>query len=139
MVQSCKSGRTFRIGPGSGLSLSKYFGLISGLHTKRFCSIRSNDFFLSWGRFVVLTAVTSVSEVIVIFFQLILFANTAAFFFSLVGLVSHSFWQGDSGEEISTQWLCLKENQSLTRFLACFKKPTSRLVMPTAPSWIRSW
>ena len=29
-----KSGRAFRLGPGSGLSLSKYFGLISGLHTK---------------------------------------------------------------------------------------------------------
>ena len=26
MMQSCKSGRTFQIGPGSGLSLSKYFG-----------------------------------------------------------------------------------------------------------------
>jgi len=26
MVQSCKSGLDFRIGPGSGLSLSKYFG-----------------------------------------------------------------------------------------------------------------
>ena len=38
-----------------------------------------------------LTAVTSVSEVIVIFFQLILFANSVAFFFSLLGLVSHSF------------------------------------------------
>jgi len=38
----------------------------------------------------VLTAVTSVSEVIVmIFLQLILFANPAAFFYSLLGLVSH--------------------------------------------------
>jgi len=35
----------------------------------------------------VLTAVTSVSEVIVIFLQLFLFANTAAFFYSLLGLV----------------------------------------------------
>jgi len=35
------------------------------------------------------------SEVIVIFLQLILFANTAALFCSLLGLVSHSFrrWQ----------------------------------------------
>jgi len=33
----------------------------------------------------VLTAVTYVSEVIVIFLQLILFANRAAFFFSLFG------------------------------------------------------
>jgi len=69
MVQSCKSGRAFRIGTGSGLSLSKYFGLISGLHTKLFYSIRSKDFFLSCRRFVVLTAVASVSEVIVIFFS----------------------------------------------------------------------
>jgi len=39
----------------------------------------------------VTTAVTSVSEVIVILFQLIMFANTAVFFSSLLGLVSHSF------------------------------------------------
>jgi len=38
-----------------------------------------------------LTTVTSVSEVIVIFLQLILFANTTAFFCSLLGLVSHCF------------------------------------------------
>ena len=43
------------------------------------------------------------------FFQLIRFSNTAAFFSSLLGLVSHSFREGDSSEEISTQWLCLKE------------------------------
>jgi len=88
MVQSYKSGRAYRVGPGSGLSLSKYFGPISGLHTKRFYHIKSNDFFdffVSWRRFVVLTAVTSVSEVILIFLQLILFANTAAFFYSLLG------------------------------------------------------
>jgi len=48
----------------------------------------------------VLTAETSVSEVIVTILQLILFANTAAFFSSLLGLVSHSFWEGDRGEEI---------------------------------------
>jgi len=35
----------------------------------------------------VLIAVTTVSEVIVNFLQLILFANTAAFFYSLLGLV----------------------------------------------------
>jgi len=55
----------------------------------------------------VFTAVTSVSEVI--FLQLILFANTAAFFRSLLGLVSHSFREGDSGEEISTQWRCFEK------------------------------
>jgi len=38
--------------------------------------------------------VTSVSYVIVIFLQLIPFANTAAFFCSLLGLVSHSFSEG---------------------------------------------
>ena len=56
-----------------------------------------------------LTAITFVSEVILIFLQLILFANTAAFFFSLLGLVSHAFGEGDSGEEIGTRWLVLKE------------------------------
>jgi len=65
---------------------------------KIFYNIKSNDFFPSWRRFVALTAVTSVSEVIVIFLQLILFANTAAFFSSLLELVSHCFWEGDSGE-----------------------------------------
>jgi len=51
--------------------------------------------------------VTSVSEMIVIFVQLILFANTAAFFCSLLGLdsLSYSFWKGDSGE---TRWSCFK-------------------------------
>jgi len=57
----------------------------------------------------VLTAVTSVSEVIVTFLQPIIFANTAAFFFSLLGLLSHSFWKGDNGEEISTRWRCVKK------------------------------
>jgi len=75
MVQSYKSGRAFRFGPGLGLSLSKYFGPISGLHTKLFDNIKSNDVFLSRRGFVVLIAVTYVSEVIVIFHQLILFAN----------------------------------------------------------------
>jgi len=45
----------------------------------------------------VLTAVTYVSEVIVSFLQLLLFANTAAFFYSPLGLVSHWFWESDSG------------------------------------------
>ena len=38
-----------------------------------------------------LTTVTSVSEVIVIFLQVILFANTATFFYSLLGLVPTVF------------------------------------------------
>ena len=56
-----------------------------------------------------LTAVTSVSEVIVTFLQLILFANTAAFFHSLLGWVSYCFWEGHSGEEISTRWCCVEK------------------------------
>jgi len=56
-------------------------------------AIQSNDFFLSWSTFVVLAGVTSVSEVVVIFLELILYANTAAFFCSLLGLISHSFWE----------------------------------------------
>jgi len=45
----------------------------------------------------VLTAVTSVSEVIVIFLRLILFANTAAFVYSLLGLVLHSLRRRQRG------------------------------------------
>jgi len=64
------------------------------------------------------TAVNSVSGVIVIFHQLILFANTAAIFYSLLRLVSHSFWEGDSGEEIITRWRCLeKTNHSRDSWL----------------------
>ena len=71
--QSCKSGRVRACKP------------------KFLYNIGSNDSFLSLSTFVVLTAVTSVSEVFMIFLQLILFANTAAFFCSLLGLVSYSF------------------------------------------------
>jgi len=53
----------------------------------------------------VLTAV----EVTVIFIHLMLFANTAAFFCSLQGLVSHSFWECHSGMEISTRWSCVEK------------------------------
>jgi len=61
----CWAGFSGRVGPGSGtgLSLSKYLEPAY----KTFYNIKSNDFFLSWHRFVVLTA--SVSEVIVIFFS----------------------------------------------------------------------
>ena len=84
-------GAVLEVGPGSGLSLSKYFGPISGLHKKLFYSIKSNVCFLSWRRFVLLTAVTSVSEAIVICLHVILFEITTAFFYSLLGLVSHCF------------------------------------------------
>jgi len=78
----------------------------------------------------VLTAVTSVGEVNVIFLQIILFANTAVFFYSLLGLVPHCFWEGYSGDEISGH----RKYQSLTQFLACFKKPTSRLFISVEQS-----
>ena len=110
----------------SGLILSKCFGPIAGLHTKFFNNTEINNFF-SWRTVVVLNIVTFASEVMAIFLQLILLANTAAFGCYLLGLVLHSFWEGDSGEEIST-------HQSLTWFLVCFKKrwPINRLFMPVA-------
>jgi len=49
---------------------------------------------------------TPASEVI--FLQVILFANTATFFYLLFGLVSRSFQEGDSGKEISKRQCCLK-------------------------------
>jgi len=110
-AQSCKSAQVFRIGQGSGLSLSKCFVPISGRHTKLLVTFLITIFFLSWCTFVVPTMVsksackvTSVSEVIVTFLQLILSASTGSFFCSLVGLVSHSLRQGDSHKEINTQW-----------------------------------
>jgi len=56
MAQSYESSRPFRLGPGAGLNFSKYFGPISGLHTKLFITFKSNVCFLSWRRFVVVTA-----------------------------------------------------------------------------------
>jgi len=50
-----------------------------------------------------------VSEMIAIFLQLMPFANTAAFFCSLLGLHLHTFWEGDNGNEISTPWHYVEE------------------------------
>ena len=97
-VQSCKSGRAFQVGPGS----------ISGLYTKLFYNILWVTIF-SWRRFVVLNAVTSESEVTGIFLQIIIFANATPFFCSFLGLVSHSFWEGDRGAETSTRWNCVEK------------------------------
>jgi len=80
---------------GFGPEFVKMFQADFGPAYKSFCNIKSTDFFLSWRRFVLLTAVTSVSEMI--FLQQILFANTAAFFYSLLRFDSHSFWEDDSG------------------------------------------
>jgi len=73
---------------GSGSARAQVCQNISGLHTKLFYNIKSNDFFFrDVDLLCSLRYTTSVSEVIVIFLQLILFANTAAFFYSLLGLV----------------------------------------------------
>jgi len=70
---------------GLGLSLSKCFGPISDLLAKQFCS------FVTYIRCAQRGDLTSLSEVIVISLQLILFTSTATFFCYLLGLVSHSF------------------------------------------------
>ena len=49
-------------GPSSGLSSSKCFGPISVPHTQVCYTTGSNEFVLSWRTFLLLTAVTSVSE-----------------------------------------------------------------------------
>jgi len=76
--------------------------------------------------------VTYVNEVIVIFVQLILFANTAAIFYSLLGLVSRSFLRTRQRWENYQEMVLLRRGQSLTRCLACFKNrwPTNRLFVP---------
>jgi len=86
MVQSYKSGRAFRDGLGFKVCLN-----ISGLHTKLYYNIKSNDFFYSWRRIVVLSAVTSVSEVIVIFLQLHSVCKHSCVLVLSAGLVSHCF------------------------------------------------
>jgi len=83
----------------------------------------------------VLTVVASVSEGIVIFLQLILFPNTAALFCSLFELVSHSFWEGDTGEEISTRWHCFEKINHLRDSWLVWRWHTNRLFMPIAVSY----
>ena len=94
-------------GSGSGLSFSKYFGPISSLHTRRFYNIKRNDFFREVDLCAHRSNFCEWSDCD--FLQIILFANTVAFFYSLLRLVSHPFWEGDSGEEISTWWRCDEE------------------------------
>jgi len=86
---ACRVGPGFE--PGSGLKLVKLFWADFGPAYTSFLYHSNNDFFLSRSTFVLLTVVTSVSEVTMTFLQLVIFANTAAFFCSLLGLVSHSF------------------------------------------------
>ena len=90
---------------------------------------------------------TSVSELIVIFLQLTLFANTAAFTCALQGLVSHFFQKATAVWKLAGNGIGRKD-QSLTRFVACVQKrwPTIQLFMsiglskifpfmPIATSW----
>jgi len=86
---------------GSGRVRAQVCQNVSGLHTQVFYTIRSNDFFLSRSAFFLLTVVTSVKEVVVIFLQLILFANTAAFFCFLLGLVSYTFSEGTAVRKLA--------------------------------------
>ena len=109
----------FRVGPGSGLTLPKCFGPTSGLHTKLFYNIQIHNFFLSWRMFVVLTAVNSVSEVIVIFLRLILFANTTTFVCSLLGSVSRTvFEKVTAARKLEQGWPCFEKINHLPVFHA---------------------
>ena len=113
--QSCKSGRAFRVGlgfgPGSGSSVSKCFGPILGLHTKLFYNIQSKDFFFCDLHWLYSPRWFLWVKWLWFFLQLIIFANTAGFFCSLLGLVSHShsFPEVDNGNEISKPWHCFEE------------------------------
>jgi len=82
--------------------------------------------------------VASVSEVI--FHPLILLANTAAFFCDLLGLDSHSFREGNSGEKINRRWGCFaKINHLRDSWLVLINDGLqNRLFMPAAPSWVVS-
>jgi len=51
-----------------------------------------------------------VSEMIAIFLQLILFANTAAFFCSLLGLVWHSFLEGTAVRKLARDGIVSKRS-----------------------------
>jgi len=63
---------------------------------------------------------TSVSEVIVSFLQVILFANTAAFFCFLLRSVLHSFWEADSLRKLARDGVASK--RSITYAMA-YKRP----------------
>jgi len=111
LVQSCKLGRAFRV--GFGLMFVNMFRADFGPAYKLFLQHSKYRFLHSWRRFVLLTTMTAVSEVIVTFLQVILSANTAALFRSLLGLVSNSFWEADGVEEISTRWRCYEKTNHL--------------------------
>jgi len=57
-----------------------------------------------------------------VFLQLILFANTAAFFCALLGLVQHSFWEGHSPEELSKRWHSASKRSITPAILGLFQE-----------------
>jgi len=60
---------------------------------------------------------TRLSEVIAIFLQLILFASAAVFFYSLFGLGTHSFSEGDNDKKNAMALrLCVEETNHLRNF-----------------------
>ena len=84
-----------RVRVGLGLKFIKMLWVDFGPAYKTFYNIKSNNYVLSLAR--------------LIFLQRILLPKTAAFFCSLLELVSHFFWEGDSGEEISSRWWCVEK------------------------------
>ena len=107
--QSCTSDQAFTVGPGSGLSLSKYFGPIWACNTKLFTTFRVTIFIFRDVQLLCSSHWLLWEKWLLISLQLILFANAPALFCSLLGSVSHSFWEGESGQEISTRWLCFEK------------------------------
>jgi len=83
--------------------------------------------------------------------QLILLANTAAFFCSLVELDSHSFSEGDSRDEISTRWRCFEKidhfrdswlvlrNNGLQTGFSCLKRYEIVSFMPGVGNLRPAW
>ena len=47
--------------------------------------------------------------------------QTQLCFYSLLGLVSYCFWEGDSGEEICTRWRCVEKINHSRDSLTCFE------------------
>jgi len=92
-MKSDQVGPGFLGWAGFGLKFVKMFRADFGpAYTSFFYTIQSNDFFRSWSTFYLLTVVTSVSEVIVIFIQVILFPNTTALIlFSIRISATHFF------------------------------------------------
>jgi len=107
------ASRTGLFRPGSGLDFWNCFGLISGLNTKLFITFRVTVFSFHDvdPTFAHLDDFREYNDCD--FLQLVLFANTDAFFRPLLELVSCSFWEGDSGEEISMLWRCFENTNHL--------------------------